>query len=125
MGVNALIKIDSVSFGVIVIKGKKYRMRDVVILPDGTVQRRKFSRWLSSHHKYGKEDIVDLVAVGAETVVIGTGIYSGVKLTEDMREYANESKCELVDLPSRDAIQKFNEQKNLGKRVGALIHMLC
>lgn len=125
MGVNALIKIDSVSFGVIVIKGKKYRMRDVVIFPDGTVQRRKFSRWFSSHHKYGKEDIVDLVAVGAETVVIGTGIYSGVKLTEDMREYANEFKCELVDLPSRDALQKFNEQVDSEHRVGALIHILC
>ena len=100
-------------------------MRDVVIFPDGTVQRRIFSRWLSSHHMYGKEDIVDLVAVGAETVVIGTGIYSGVKLTEDMREYANEFKCELVDLPSRDALQKFNEQVDSEHRVGALIHMLC
>ncbi len=120
-----MVKINSVSFGVIVIEGKKYRMRDVVIFPDGTVQRREFSRWLSSHHKYGKDDITKLIAAGAEMVVIGTGIYSGVKLTEGMREYINESKCELVDLPSRDAIQKFNEQVDSEHRVGALIHILC
>lgn len=112
-------------FGVIVIDGNKYQMRDVVIFPDGTVRRRKFGLWLASHHKYEKEDITELIAAGAETVVIGTGIYSGVKLTEDMREYANESKCELVDLPSRKAIQIFNEKGNIGNKVGALIHILC
>ena len=120
-----MAKINSVSFGVIVIDGKKYRMRDVVILPDGAVRRRKIGRWLASHHKYEKEDITELIAAGAETVVIGTGIYSGVKLTEGMREYANESKCELVDLPSRQAIQIFDEKENLGIKVGALIHILC
>lgn len=120
-----MVRIDSMSFGVIGIEGKKYRIRDVAIFPDGVVRRRKCGRWLLNHHKYEKEDIVDLVAAGAETVVIGTGIYTGVKLSEDVREHANESQCELLDISSREVMQKFNEQVDLGKKVGALIHVLC
>ncbi|MFC2027526.1 MTH938/NDUFAF3 family protein [Chloroflexota bacterium] len=120
-----MVRIDSMSFGVIGIEGKKYRIRDVAIFPDGVVRRRKISRWLANHHKYRKEDIAELVASGAEMVVIGTGIYSGVKLTNDMREFINESQCELLDSSSHEVIQKFNEQVDLGKKVGALIHVLC
>lgn len=120
-----MIKMDNVKFGVMGIGGRKYRVRDVIIFPDGTVQRRKFDRWLASHHKYGKEDVEGLMIAGAETVVVGTGIFSGVKLSDEMREYSRNGNCKLVDLPSREAMQKFNDQVDSGNRIGALIHMLC
>lgn len=96
-----------------------------MILPDGTIKRRKFGRWLASHHKYGKKDVDELIEAGAEVVVVGTGIFSGVKLSDDIRDYAGNLGCELADIPSRQAMQYFNEQVDNGKRVGALIHILC
>lgn len=86
MGVRAVVKIDSFNFGVITIGGTKYWMRDVVIFPEGTVRRRRFGRWLANHHKYAKEDIADLISAGAEIIVVGTGVLSGVRLTGDMRD---------------------------------------
>jgi hypothetical protein len=125
VGVRAVVKIDGLNFGVITIGGTKYWMRDVVIFPDGTVRRRRFGRWLAKHHKYAKEDIADLVSAGAEVIVVGTGLFSGVRLTGDIRDCANDKICEIIDLPSRNAIEKINEQGSLGERTGALIHLLC
>lgn len=120
-----MVKINSMSFGVIKIDGKNYRVRDVVIFPDGAVRRRRLGRWLASHHRYGTEDVTDLVVSGIDTVVIGTGVFSGVKLSNGIWDYAKAERCEIIELPSPHAIHEFNEQRNHGKRVGALIHVLC
>ncbi len=120
-----MVLIDSLNFGVITIGGTKYWMRDVVIFPNGTVRRRRFVRWLATHHKYAKEDIADLVSAGAQIIVVGTGVFSSVRLTGDIRDCANDKICEIIDLPSRHAIEKINEQRSFGERTGALIHLLC
>ena len=120
-----MARIDSLNFGTITIDKKKYWMRDVLIFPDGTVQRRKLGRWLAHHHSYTKEDIEDLISAGTELIVVGTGLFSGVKVTDEIREYSKNTMCEIIDLPSRQAIEKINEQSNLDKKTGALIHMLC
>ncbi len=100
-------------------------MRDVIIFPDGTVRRREFGRWLARHHRYAKEDIADLISAGAEIIVVGTGVFSGVRLTDDIRDYAKNKMCEIIALPSHQAIEKHNEQAGLEKKTGALIHLLC
>lgn len=121
-----VVKIDSLGFGSIGISGKKYRVWDVLILPDGTVQRRKLGCWLIRHHSLGEKEISDLVAAGAKIVVIGTGKFSRAKLSDSARSYAKQSKIEIVELSSRELVDKFNRLAKSGKKkLGALIHLMC
>ena len=55
----------------------EYLVRDVLIFPDDTVERRKLGNWISRHHTLGEGDISDLIAAGTQTVVIGTGKFHG------------------------------------------------
>ncbi len=123
--VNALNKIDRLSFGLAVVDKKKYLARDVIIFPDGSVRHRGLGRWLGSHHKFRKSAITDLVQSGAKVVVIGTGIFSGVKLSTGIHDYAASCNVELVQLASNDAAKKFNDLNDEGKTVGALLHLPC
>ena len=120
-----MAKTDSFSFGVAGIGGRKYRVRDIVILPDGSVRRRRLGFWILSHHKFRQEELAELTSQGAETVVIGTGRFSLAGLSARARDYASEKGFELVALPSREAIVRYNELAGLGKKVGALLHIAC
>ena len=118
-------RIDRLSFGQVVINGKKYLVRDVIIFPGGSVRRRKLGRWLGSHHKFVIPDITDLVEAGAEVVVIGTGLFSGAKLSGEIADYAAGCGVEIIAEGSGESIRKFNELTDAGRPVGALLHILC
>lgn len=105
--------------------GRNYRIRDIVVLPDGTVRRRKLRFFIFSHHNLRKEESADLVSTGVEAVAAGTGTSPHAKLSGEARTYAAEAQLELIELPSPEAIQKFNQLADLGKKVSALTHITC
>jgi hypothetical protein len=74
-----MIKIESFSFGTIVIDGKKYH-RDVIICPDGLVKVRKGGRWMFGSHSFKKEEVEELK--GAEVAVLGLGTSARAHLSE-------------------------------------------
>ena len=118
-------KENSFRFGVIQIRGVSYRMRDIVIFPDGTVKRRKLRSWFLSHHSIGKDEIDDLIAVGAAVIVIGTGSHSKLKVSETAMKYAAGRGVELVVLSSKDAVEKLNKYDTHDENMGAIVHLLC
>jgi len=119
-----LAKVDSISFGSIVIEGKKYR-RDVLLLPDGSVKQRKGGFWIFGSHNIKREELEELSGAGAEVCVIGTGTNSQAKLSKEAKSFAEQAKLELHILPSRQAAPKFNQLLETGKKAAALIHITC
>ncbi len=119
-----MAKVDSFSFGSIVVEGKKYR-RDVFLLPDGTVKQTKDGFWMFGSHNIKKGEIKELYQSGAEVAVVGTGTSSKARVAKEAESFAREAKLELVVLPSPDAVQKLNELLDQGKKVAALIHITC
>jgi hypothetical protein len=119
-----LAKIDSISFGSIVVEGKKYR-RDVLLLPDGSVKQRKGGFWIFGSHNIKREELEELSGAGAEVCVIGTGTNSQAKLSKEAKSFAEQAKLELHILPSRQAAPKFNQLLETGKKAAALIHITC
>ena len=120
-----MAKIDSFNFGFIVIDGKQY-VKDVVILPDGSVKERdpgKSSR-LGSHGIRGDE-IRELHKSGADVMVVGTGVNGVARLTGDAETYQTNARLNLIILPSSLAVSKFNQLVAEGKRVAALFHITC
>jgi len=119
-----LVKVESLSFGSIIVGGKKYR-RDLVLLPDGTVKQRKGGFWIFGSHNLKMKEIEELSRTGAEEIVIGTGTNPRARLSNEARSYATQAQLQLHTLPSYQAVTKFNHLIDLGKRVAAIIHITC
>ena len=119
-----MAKVDSFSFGSIVIDGKKYG-RDVLVFPDGTVRQRKGGFWKFGSHAIKRDEIDQLVKADPEEIVVGTGTSAKARLTPDTESWANEAKLNLVVLASQEAIERLNRLVEEGKRVAALIYITC
>ena len=117
-------RIDKLSYGSIVINGKKH-MRDVLIFADGTVRKRKGSFLVLGSHNIRKEEIEQLAQAEPEVMVIGTGTHGNARLASDIKDWARESNLILIVQPSYEAIIKLNELTEQGKKVAALIHITC
>ena len=119
-----MAKIDRFSFGSITVDGKKYR-RDLIFLPDGTVKRRKGGFWMFGDHNIKREEIEELFQAGAEVALVGIGTSSKALVSDEAKEYVQEANLNLSVLPSTDAVGKWNQMLDQGKKVAALIHITC
>jgi hypothetical protein len=119
-----MAKINSFSFGFIVVDGKQY-VNDVVILPDGTVKEREGSKARLGSHTITWSDVVRIANEQPEFIVIGTGTSALAKLSEDAGINLRQANLNLVVLPSPQAVEKFSQLTDEGKRVAAFIHITC
>ncbi|MFA5055734.1 MAG: MTH938/NDUFAF3 family protein [Dehalococcoidia bacterium] len=119
-----MLKFDKFGFGSAVIDGTKH-IRDLVLLPDDTIKHRDGGFWVVGSHCINKDEIQQLFDSGAKTIIIGIGILSRARLSDEAKIYAEKQSAELVILPSRDAVQKWNQLTDEGKRAAALIHITC
>ena len=100
-----MAKIDKLSFGSIVIDGKKYR-RDVLILADGKVKKRKGGFLMFGSHNIKKREIEELIQGKPELIVIGTGTDGVANVAADAESRAKEKNLSLLVQPSYDAVAK-------------------
>ncbi len=119
-----MIKIDKFSFGSAIIDGTKH-IRDLVLLPDNTIKRRSGGFWVIGSHRIKNEEIEQLFASGADTIIIGIGVLSRACLSDEAKNYAARQSAKMLVLPSRDAVQKWNQLADEGKSTAALIHITC
>ena len=114
------MRIDTFTFGSIVIDGNKYTS-DLIIHPDGPVVtswRRKRGHWLSS------DDINGLIASQPEVIIAGTGVYGLVKPEKDLQQMLQKKRIEFFAARNKKAMEHFNEL-SLKKRIGACFHLTC
>ena len=121
---NFMAKIDRFSFGSIIINGKKY-FRDVLILADGTVKRRKGGFLMFGSHNIKKEEIEELSHGEPETIVIGTGTSGKASVALELENWAQEKSLNLIVQPSHEAVARLNELIKQKRKVAALIHITC
>jgi hypothetical protein len=114
--------IESTDFGWITIDGVKYT-HDVIIRSDGCVEKRKkkLSRKLfGTSHLVSEDEARDLFEEGVQRVIVGSGQYGVLKLSDEARQLFRE--CSLECLPTPKAIKVWN--KTAGPAV-ALFHITC
>jgi len=116
-------KIDGLTFGSIVVEGKKYH-RDVLIFADGTVKKRKGGFLMFGSHKIKKQELEELSQGQPETIVVGTGTNSAAHITPEAESWAKGKNISLLVQPSHDAIAMVNELAEQ-RKVAALIHITC
>jgi len=117
-------QIDRTDFGSITIDGDTLD-HDVVIRLNGKVKKRKKKL---SKAVYGTSHIISLDEAkqvyeeGAKQLIVGTGQYGNVTLSDDAKTYFLRKKLQVTLLPTPDAIAIWN--KSEGSLIG-LFHVTC
>lgn len=96
--------IEQYSFGRIVVSGKEYS-NDVIII-EGKVYP---NWWRKEGHFLRLEDLGPILDAEIRTLIIGRGYNSVMRVGEDVREYCREKGIKLIELGSREAVEKVNE----------------
>jgi len=117
-------KTEATSFGSITIDGQTFE-HDVLIRLDGTVQKRKkkLSKQLyGTSHKISLAEAEDIYEDGAQTLIIGTGQFDQVRLSEEAQAYFDKRGLKLISQSTPKAIKLWNEAQ--GEAIG-LFHVTC
>ena len=109
--------IDQYEFGRIVIDGKTYS-QDVIIFPESIQD----SWWRKSGHDLIEEDLEEVFAVTPPRLVVGTGAYGIMSVSDEVRERCEEADIELVVQKTADAVRTFNESP---AGTVAALHLTC
>jgi hypothetical protein len=115
-----MVLINSTEFGSITIDGRTY-YNDVIVFWDGEIKEaRTFIR-----HLFGNNEFQELMRKGPEVIVVGTGDSGFLKVSDEVRKLCKQKNVELVEMISKRAIEKFNENLKRGKKVIGFIHTTC
>jgi hypothetical protein len=117
-------KINHTSFGSISVDDKEYDF-DILIDLKGHVNKRKkkLSKEIyGTSHMLSKEEIKYAFEENSDELIIGSGQYGMVKLSDEAESYLKKKRCKPVILPTPEAISYWN--KHEGKAVG-LFHITC
>ena len=117
-------RIEATSFGSITIGGENIG-NDVIIRLDGSVKKRKkklSKRVYGTSHTISLDEAKHVHEDGAELLIIGTGQYDLVRLSDEARSYLAKHKCQTKLAATPEAIGIWNKAK--GKVIG-LFHVTC
>jgi len=117
-------KIEATSFGSITIDGREIE-NDVILRLDGTVKKRKkklSKRVYGTSHTISLDETKYVYEEGAELLIIGTGQYDLVRLSEEAQAYLRKRNCRVKMAATPEAIGVWNEAR--GKVIG-LFHVTC
>jgi hypothetical protein len=125
MGVDAMKpKTEATSFGSITIDGQLFD-HDVIIRLDGTIRKRKkklSKKFYGTSHKISRAEAEFIYEDGAQKLIVGTGQYDRVRLSEEAQEYFDGQGLKLLTVATPEAVRLWNEEE--GVLIG-LFHVTC
>ncbi len=116
--------IDKTSFGSITIEGTTFE-HDVIIRLNGQVEKRKkkLSKAIyGTSHIMSLDEAKHVYEKGTQRLIIGTGQYGNVTLSDEAADYFKRKECQVELLPTPTAIGAWNETN--GSVIG-LFHVTC
>ena len=113
------MKIDSYSFGKIVIQGKVFTS-DVIIYP-GRVDA---AWWRKEGHLLQVEDLAEALRSKPGVLVIGTGYYGILRVPRETVERIAALGIDVKVEKTARAVEVYNELERAGNMVAAL-HLTC
>ncbi len=119
-------KIKETSFGKITVGDKGYT-HDIVIGLDRQVRKRekKLSKKIyGTSHTISLAEAQDVYETGAKRLIVGTGQYGLVNLSDEARAFFEVQGCRVILKPTPEALEIWNRTKGKGETVG-LFHITC
>ena len=117
-------KIEATSFGSITVGGRKVG-NDVILRLDGSVKKRKkklSKRIYGTSHTISLDEARHVYEEGAELLIIGTGQYDLVRLSEEAQAYLRKQDCRTKLAATPEAIHIWNKAQD---KVIGLFHVTC
>lgn len=117
-------RIDGSSFGSITVDGLKIK-NDIILRLDGSVVKRKkqlSKRIYATSHVISKPEATHVYDKGADLLIIGTGRFDSVRLSQEAEAYLKKRECRTLLAPTHEAIGMWNEAEGL---VIGLFHVTC
>jgi hypothetical protein len=117
-------EINKTSFGSITIDGITYD-HDIIIRKNGDIEKRKkkLSKAIyGTSHTVSLDEMKFVYEEGIEGIIVGTGQYGVLKLSEEAVNLLSNRKCPLHMFPTPEAINHWNGQE--GSYIG-LFHVTC
>ena len=112
--------IESYSFGTMTVIGKTHR-NDLKIIVEEIIG----NWWRREGHALYAEDIADILCADIETLVVGTGAYGSMRITDEAARAIAEKATKLVAVPTKEAVSMFNSLRAEGKLVAGAFHLTC
>lgn len=113
------MKIDSYSFGKIIVDGVVYT-RDLKIFPDKIVS----NWWRKEGHLLQQEDMEDVFLFKPEVVVVGKGMFGVMEISPGVKERLTKMGVDLLEEKTGMAVEIFNRIFPARITVG-LFHLTC
>jgi hypothetical protein len=111
-------------FGSVTVEGETFQ-HDIIIRLSGQVKKRKkkLSKAVyGTSHMISLDEAKHVYQKGAKRLVVGTGQFGLVELSEEAARYLDKQGCEVDLQPMKEAIQVWNEAE--GAVIG-LFHVTC
>jgi len=118
--IDALPRISRYGFGEIEVDGRSYAA-DVIITPErvlGTWRRKE-------GHRLDVADLAEIMSARPEVLVIGTGYYGRMAISDAARHYLGTQGVRLHAADTREAVDEFNRLQREAARVVAALHLTC
>lgn len=113
------MRIESYSFGRMVIDGKTYT-QDLIIYP-GRIQE---SWWRKDGHSVGPDDIKEILKEKPEVLVVGKGSPGMMNVLSQTKEILQVAKITLIEEPTEKAVETYNRLSKTSRVCGAF-HLTC
>lgn len=116
--------INETAFGHITVKGEIIN-HDIYIMSDGKVEKRnkKLSKAIyGTSHVISLDEAKYLYEMEANELIIGSGQYGNVKLSEEAVDFFDEKKCKVKLFTTPEAAKYWNRYE--GHALG-LFHVTC
>ena len=111
--------IEHYRFGAITVGGQRHT-RDLIILPEHIVA----GWWRKEGHALHPGDLTAVFEVAPEVLVVGTGAYGMMRVTEEARRALATAGIRLIAAPTAEAVKTYNELRE-ETRVAAALHLTC
>jgi len=117
-------RIEATTFGSITIDGREIE-NDVILRLDGSVKKRKkklSKRVYGTSHTISLDEAKYVYEKGAELLIVGTGQYDLVRLSDEAEKYLKKRDCRVQLVATPKAIRAWNKAEG---KVIALFHVTC
>ncbi len=116
------LKVESYSFGRIVVSGVEYT-RDIIVTPTRVIE----NWWRKEGHKVCLEDLTKygVFSEDFEFIVFGTGYHGLVKVEDEVLRELERRNIKYYVAPTSEAVRKFNELVDRGVKVVGAFHLTC
>ena len=114
------MKIDSYSFGSIVIGGKTYKS-DIVVSAD----KLKTNWWREEGHSLDVGDIKDIIDQKCKILVVGTGYSGGMDVSLKTKRHMESLGIEIIAQKTPEAVKTYNKLLEEEQEVIGAFHLTC